>query len=338
MKIQYQFLSLLLIVLMGCQKESLVKVTAIPSVPFVWSYYIEGNSKIYAMASTIEDIYEENSVIANNDNPLWEDDRFQINLRKGNLQLEQFKHFIYEDTTTILDSRDGMPFEFDTISFTSRPALFNYYTHIPDSNIDQVGDIFDLSIQHPEFGDMSARQVMPLKVPLENAQVLKIYNGPNGLYQADVQLTIKDLGNIPNYYQVAGAVIPSDDNGNLLIDDLDILPFEIGADDPEIIDNENVLNRGAIYLADTSFDGQEKTINFWIDIGEPTLPENLYIIWRCISPEWYRFYEARRAAFDNTRINDNISNTLTQAYTLPFNIEGGYGLFGVATQELYRLN
>ena len=92
------------------------------------------------------------------------------------------------------------------------------------------------------------------------------------------------------------------------------------------------------YLTDKSFNGKERQINFWVEYYEPVLPDNFRIVWRCVSPEWYRFIEARNSSSPNPRFQSTLDNSLTQPYTLPFNIEGGFGLFGVATQELYKLD
>ncbi|MFK7982598.1 MAG: DUF4249 family protein [Saprospiraceae bacterium] len=325
---------LLLIILIGCKENTFVKVPDLPTTPFTWCFYIEGNAKIYALTFALDDIYGEG--IPLNDDFLQRDERYEISIMKNESELANFNHFIYLDTFTFIYQNDIG--ENDTIYNIDRPVLYNYRANVNPSISDEAGDIFELSIKHPNFADIYAYQEMPQKVPLKNVKLLGIEPSPNGSYRANIEISLKDPENNVNYYQIASTTIPVDDNGNLKADDIDITPFNIGANDPEIIDYEPFPNRGAIYLADNSFNGNEKTISFWVDITEPKLPDNFYIVWRCISPEWYRFYEARRSVFGNNRINDDVNNTLTQPYSLPFNIEGGFGIFGVGTQELYKLN
>ncbi|MCP3929487.1 MAG: DUF4249 family protein [Bacteroidetes bacterium] len=326
----------LFITLIGCKGPPLVKVPDLPTIPFIWSFYIEGNAKTYALAFALDDIYGEGIPIDNDDDFLQGDERYEISIIKNESELANFNHFIHLDTTTYIHQNSSGGF--DTIYSIRRPVMYNYYADINPLISSETGDVFELSVKHPDYADMYARQEMPQKVPLKNFKLLGTEPFPNHFYRANIQISLKDPENNANYYQIASAVIPEDDNGNLKADDIDITPFNIGADDPEIIDYEPFSNRGAIYLADSSFDGQEKTISFWVEIREPKLPDNFYIIWRCISPEWYRFYEARRSTYGNYRISDDVSNALTQPYSLPFNIEEGFGIFGVATQELYKLN
>jgi len=184
---------------------------------------------------------------------------------------------------------------------------------------------------------MYAQQEMPEKVPIKQIELLSISPSPIGFYQANIEITIEDPQDMVNYYEITGVVLPPDNMGNVTTEDIALRPFGIGADDPEIIDYEPFINQSSIYLADKSFNGQTKKINFWVrTFLEPELPDDFYIIWRCVSPEWYRFFEARRASFDNPFLNDN--DNLTQPYSLPFNIEGGgFGLFGVGTEEIYKV-
>ena len=178
---------------------------------------------------------------------------------------------------------------------------------------------------------------MPKKVPINELELLGMEIASNGFYRANLQITLDDPPETANYYEITGAFLPLDDMGNVTVDDIGLIPLNIGADDPEIIDYDLLFNRSSAYLADNSFNGQTKKITFWVDILDPALlEEDLYIIWRCVSPEWYRFFEARRASFQNPFLTD--TDNLTQPYSLPFNIEGdGFGLFGVGTEEIYKV-
>lgn len=320
----------LILSFLGCEQDRFVEVPELPDVPFVWAYYVENSKMTYAQASAFADIYGDHPAIERED--LFLDDNYDICLKKNDALLAQYEHFVYIDTfVNIIDNFGEEP---DTITLFGRPISYNYRSETASNTLDRAGDIFEIAIQHPEFESMSARQIMPTKVPIKKLDFQGVAFGRNRI---QLEITIDDPEEMANYYEITGAFLPLDATGQVTTEDIRLRPLNIGADDPEIIDYDPFFNESSIYLADNSFNGQTKKINFWVEVLNPALlEEDLYIIWRCVSPEWYRFFEARRSSFENPFFNDN--NNLTQPYSLPFNIEGGgFGVFGVGTEEVYKV-
>ena len=318
---------------LGCKQNQFVEVPELPEFPFVWAYYVENSKMTYAQAFAFDDIYGDKPAIIFED--IFLDDSYDICLKKNDALLAQYEHSIYIDTFVhIIDNVGEEP---DTNIFLGRPVSYNYRSEIQSMTSDSAGDSFELTVQHPDFEAMYAQQEMPQKVPIKQLELLSVALASNGFYRANIEITIDDPQEMANYYEITGAILPPDNLGNVTTQDIALRPFDIGADDPEIIDYFPIPNNSSIYLADKSFNGQTKKINFWTGAFlEPELPDDFYIIWRCVSPEWYRFFEARRASFDNPFLNNN--DNLTQPYSLPFNIEGGgFGLFGVGTEEIYKV-
>ena len=72
----------LLIILIGCKENNFIQVPDLPTTPFIWSFYIEGNAKIYALAFALDDIYGEGIPSNNDDFFIQGDDRYEINIMK----------------------------------------------------------------------------------------------------------------------------------------------------------------------------------------------------------------------------------------------------------------
>ena len=113
---------------------------------------------------------------------------------------------------------------------------------------DKTGDIFELNVQHPEFGEMYAQQKMPEKVPIEKLEVLNLEVIDDLFIRPHLQITINDPADTPNYYEITAAILTRNNAGEITAEDIALRPFNIGADDPEIIDYEPVYNQSAIYL------------------------------------------------------------------------------------------
>jgi len=318
---------MLILFLFCCRQDNLIKVSDISDVPFVWCYYIEGASKTYMQARVVKDIFEEITV---GEDRLIEQNEFNIRLKKNNNHTADFDFFVHLDT-----------FSFNGLVSIGTLEVYNYWADVSPLLPSMAGDSYELDIQHPDLSPMYARQTMPHKVPIASIELLRTEPTSDFSYATNLQVTVQDPSAMENYYQIAAINFPQRTDGSLITDGTNLnslRPLPIWADDPEILDAGSSSSSSTIYLADKFFDGQEKPINFWIEHGEPVLPDNFRIIWRCVSPEWYRFVEARRSSSTDPRFRSTLDNSLTQPYSLPFNIEGGFGLFGVATQELYKLD
>jgi len=331
---RYFIVAIIIIAFLGCEQDELIVVPELPEIPFIYAYYIENSETTYAQGIAFDDIYGDKSRV--DYDSLYRDTTYDISLEKNNTPIAQYEHFTREDTIiNIYQNVGGDP---DTLYSYRSPTTYNYFANVDLITQDKTGDIFELTARHPDFGEMYAQQKMPPKVPVEQLKVLSVESITELFIQVNLQITIDDPAEMANYYEITAAVLPTDDTGDITTEEVSIIPFRVGADDPEIIDFDNIIvNRSSIYLSDKSFDGQKKQINFKVGpFFGSEIPDDFYIIWRCVSPEWYRFFEARRAAFENPFLRDD--NNLTQPYSLPFNIEGGgFGLFGVGTEEIYKV-
>jgi len=331
-----RLLLFILVLVTGCKQDTSIQIPEIPNVPFVWCYYVEGAKQTFAQAIATDDFYGDRP-IPKIDNSVLADTQFEISIKKNDSSLGLFKHSIYRDTFFRIINNIGS--EPDTIYHYDSPINYNYLADTESTSPDKADDIFELHVKHPDFADMYARQEMPTKVPLEKVELVNIELGPSGFYRANLQITLNDPANMDNYYELTGLILSLDDTGALTTNDITLRPFNIGADDPIVIDYEPTPNFSSIYFSDNTFNGKKRVLSFWIEMDDPFLSDNFRLIWRCISPEWYRFFEARRSAAENSILNDNLGNNLTQPYSLPFNIEGedGFGVFGVGTEEVYKV-
>lgn len=197
------------------------------------------------------------------------------------------------------------------------------YINALSSGLEGQGKEYELIVRHPEFGEVRATQQMPTEVPLTSARFERNLGvNRDGDRLNGVSITLDDPAGIDNYYEVS-IFTELNDQANRTF------RLFIETVDPTVQEGyEGFFSSGNTLLIDgTSFDGQSVDFDL-LSYNMDTIGQELYVNWRCISREMYRYSRTLFLVKDQA-IEDNPFASPVSVFS---NIDGGLGVFGSRTQ------
>ncbi len=190
-----------------------------------------------------------------------------------------------------------------------------------DEPIGGIGDSFEIKVNHPDFGAVTAVQYMPAPVQVTKAKFIEdggIGEGADRLNSIDITFT--DPAGIENYYEIWVAY---EDNQT---------PGETYRYPTYTETNDPIIRRGrndSHLLRDRTIDGKEYTINLQIDND---FSDNMVVVFRSVTEDWFLY---SRSVYNFSVAGD--FGPFAEPVTVHRNIEGGLGVFAAGVEVVVDL-
>lgn len=212
------------------------------------------------------------------------------------------------------------------------PSEQRYYSSV----VPEEGKTYTLKASAPGFADAAeATAKVNLTIPITNVvRVKAARNGPNGP-EDELTISFNDPAGETNYYMISFLSPGTDDltrqyYSNICVNTLD--PAIETIDNQDFIDdNDNDCLYGDLFLKDELFNGQTRSIKFYINSYsiEPYpnfTGDTVYssIVLTHISEDYYR-YRKTSAASHNTQ-----GNPFAEPSNIYTNVKNGRGIFSIS--------
>lgn len=211
----------------------------------------------------------------------------------------------------------------------------------------QTGHTYEIRAEHPDFPSLRAAQTLP-PAALVDSVVFRQNGGINSngdeLQAFDVYL--RDHPGRADYYEIQllstqyQFTYQFDDNGNLLFDSLgypviaDTIGFYSNTVYPDEPEDPNVEygDGNGLFIADATFEGQRYKFSFRTSGSFSGFPgQGYYVIVRAVTSEYYQY------ALSRYRKDEAEDNPLAEPVAVFGNIENGLGMFGLFSQQEFRV-
>ncbi len=201
------------------------------------------------------------------------------------------------------------------------------------------GEQCELRVQHPEYPSARATQMMPATFVADSARVRKASNTQfSGLFQAD--LTIRDQPGVENFYEISVSrryyylTYTYDPATNTYITDTTgYYDYPVYFD--EFLDRNTVIGSGnTALISDQLFDGQAykfqvKFSASFSSSGDSLVPPHTVRV-RNITKDYYQWSRSYYQRYENEY------EIFAEPVPVLNNLENGLGIFGLATEKMYR--
>lgn len=218
----------------------------------------------------------------------------------------------------------------------SFPEVYEYISKI--ENTPQSGRTYELRISHPDFGQVSAVQTMPVPISVIKTEG-QLNGGITGFGDrlSAVYATVNDPPGEKNYYAL-GISEMSFFLQPIFDDQFNIIGFDtIGVDeyrsylddslDPAGIPGMN----GEILFSDEAFDGQNYRLSARFYNYNQQQGRTVQLHLRHVTPEYYRFSITERRRYDAEDF------PLAEPVTVFYNLQGGIGIFRMAHEQTFSV-
>ncbi len=224
-----------------------------------------------------------------------------------------------------------------TLTPLSGDSNFVYVGKLPQPL--QPGDQYEVRVQHPNYPSVRAVQVMPAKFDADSARVKKLAGGGEFNSQYQIDFTIRDQPNAANFYEISVfsqqyiiVTIFNPSTGMVTYDTLGSAEYAVYFD--EFLDRNTVTGSGnTALISDQLFDGQAYKFqakfspSFYSSVD--TMPAYTVRV-RNITKDYYQWSRSYYERYENEY------NIFSEPVTVFNNLENGLGIFGLATEKVYK--
>jgi len=216
---------------------------------------------------------------------------------------------------------DGVEYELAPVEEESR---YNYLLVSGTVNFEE-GETYSLKVTAAGFEEASAQSTVPYSVSPSNITFDE--DGPTTVDDdySEISMFVKDPSEQNNFYELK--LLRKYQNGT------EVVYSDLYADVFDVVIEEGIAN---LIIKDESFNGEEKIVELflskWYFDGDPDLLDNLYLLWRTISEDQYKYSKSLE---QHQLSADNPFATPVQVYS---NIENGIGLFAIYNEEKIKIN
>ncbi len=235
----------------------------------------------------------------------------------------------------ILDNSDPTVIEGATVELYKNGTLLYTFTYADSVKGYQIalngmfnptiGETYELRVAAPGFETVSATQIIPQPVAIQNVEYEPLGTVNQFGNQMDVyNVTFIDPINVDNFYEVAGVLKYSyvDFDSTVYENSYDLY-FE--SSDPNFSDGT---------ITDFNFDGQRYTLRLqsypnWIDPNDETTKIKVYL--RSVTVDYATFKSSLNKLWNAQ------GNPFAEPVLLHTNMSGGLGLFGVLSTSEFEL-
>ncbi len=223
-----------------------------------------------------------------------------------------------------------------TLNALSGDSGFVYIGQLPQPV--QPGAQYEVRVQHPDYPSVRAVQVMPARFDADSARVRNLGNSGQFSDQFQVDFTIRDQPGEANYYEVnvfsqqyTLDCMFDPSTGIFACDTIGTEEYSVYFD--EFLDRNTVTGSGnTALISDQLFDGQAYKFQAKFSpsyySSNDTMPYIVRI--RNVTKEYYQWSRSYYQRYENEY------EIFAEPTTVFGNIENGLGIFGLATQKLYR--
>ena len=222
-----------------------------------------------------------------------------------------------------------------TLAPLSKDSDFVYVGALPQ--LLKPGEQYEVRVQHPDFPAVRAVQTMPAKFETDTARVREVGSDPfNTLYQVD--FTIRDQPGVANYYEISVVsqryvVVSYYDpiTQTTIFDTLGVINYPVYFE--EFLDRNTVVGSGnTALISDQLFDGQQYKFQAKFNpsyyTSNDSVPYTVQI--RNITKEYYQWSRSYYQRYENEY------EIFAEPTPVLNNLENGLGVFGLATQKVYK--
>lgn len=215
------------------------------------------------------------------------------------------------------------PFQYNSGSYGNRT---NFKAVLP-GRVEQNGSQFDLSIDHDVFPQVQASAVMPQRVGIKDI-VFVADSGINGDSEevSGIDFTIQDPGGVENFYEIQIHLYDT-------IQQTILSSYSIFSFDPNTFTGIN--GEFDILMQDNTFDGQDHEISILLDRQIDVLNTNrvLMLVWRSITEDLFLYSRSVNLQNDSEDFGP-----FAEPVSIHTNVNGGYGIFGLSTEERFLVS
>ena len=216
-------------------------------------------------------------------------------------------------------------------------SAFVYVGKLPQTL--KPGEQYEVRVQHPDYPSARAVQVMPSPFESDSARVRKLDNTSQFYGQHQLDLTLRDQPGVENFYEfnvfserydVVGYFDPN--TGMYKFDTVGTSQYAVYFD--EFLDRNTVTGSGQTALiSDQLFDGQEYKFQVKFSpsyySSADTVPRFTVRV-RNVTKEYYQW---SRTYYQNY---ENEYEIFAEPVLVLNNVVDGLGIFGLATEKVYR--
>lgn len=202
------------------------------------------------------------------------------------------------------------------------------------------GDQCEVRVTHPDYPSVRAVQAMPAAITADSARVRKLGKGGQFYEQYQVDLTLDDQPGVENYYEISVSRLQyyisySFDpfTGKPIFDTLGYDNYRVYFD--EFLDRNTVIGSGnTALISDQLFDGQSYKFqakfspSFYSSSDSLVPPHTVRV--RNITKEYYQWSRSYYQRYENEY------EIFAEPTPVLNNLDGGLGIFGLATEWLYE--
>ncbi len=175
---------------------------------------------------------------------------------------------------------------------------------------------YELRISHPDYETISAKQTMPLIVPVTSVKKSGRFVNEDIDEGFGVDIKFNDPGGVENYYEVQLIFVDTSSSQDYTY------PIYISSSDLNV---SMGIDYNTLLISDNTFDGRSYTLT----IGTYSEYDNMFVVWRSISKEMYLY---SRSVGQQNQIE---GDPFAEPVSIFSNMENGLGLFGMRIEDRY---
>ena len=201
------------------------------------------------------------------------------------------------------------------------------------------GKTYKLEVSHPDYGTVTATQVMPEPIPLTDVEFRELSSGGFDGNTGEFRITFSDPPGEENYYELAAqqTVVYSYEQDGVVYEEEYEQEIYLGTDGPPDPNVTQGYDWSTMLISDANFNGQTFTLSAefydYTDFGGEGSGEtsNYTLYWRTVSKDYFNYSKSLR---ENINAQDNPFAEPVSLYT---NVNGGVGAFCLRSELIYEV-